>query len=117
YLLKVVASDRPSNPSEPLAAEKISRPVIVCNQPPVVFMMVQAIQYGSDHRATVTGLCQGRVTLRGAEYRIDEGEWTAIDAADGIWDSGLEQWRLATDVLTPGDHAIQVKTVDLAGNI
>ena len=73
YLVKVVASDRPSNPNEPLAAEKISAPIIICNQPPVVFVMVPAIQYSSDHRATVTGLCQGRVTLKGAEYRIDDG--------------------------------------------
>src|SRR5262249_27147104 len=117
YLLRVVASDRPSNPSESLTAEKVSGPVIVCNQPPIVFVMVPAIQYGSDRRATVTGLCQTRVTLKGAQYRVDEGEWNAIDAADGIWDSGMEQWRLVTDPLAPGDHTLQVKAVDAAGNI
>src|SRR5262249_26187595 len=108
YLIKVIASDKASNPSDPLSAEKVSEPVIVVNQPPVLFIPPAAIQSTPDKRVVVTGLCQARVTLKGAQYRVDEGDWQAIDAADGIWDSGLEQWRFTTDPLKPGDHAIQV---------
>jgi sugar lactone lactonase YvrE len=117
YLVKVVASDRPSNPGEPLSVEKVSEPIIVVNRPPLVFVLVPAVQYTPQNQAVLTGLCQARVALRGAQYRIDEGDWVAIESADGIWDSGLEQWRVVTDPLKPGEHSVQVKTVDAAGNV
>jgi sugar lactone lactonase YvrE len=117
YLVKVVATDRASNPTEPLSVEKVSEPVIVVNQPPVVFVMTSDLSYTPEKQAVVVGLSRShRISLKGAQYRVDDGDWNAIDAADGIWDSAMEPWRITTESLKPGEHTLQVKTVDAAGN-
>ena len=78
---------------------------------------LQLVQGVVEKKATIAGLCQSRVSLKGAQYRIDVGEWTAIDAMDGIVDSGMEQWQITTDPLKPGEHALEVKCADVAGNV
>ena len=63
------------------------------------------------------GVAEARVPLQGAEYRIDGGDWIAIVPSDGIWDGKFEPWSFTTPVLTSGKHQIEVKLVDVAGNV
>jgi hypothetical protein len=55
--------------------------------------------------------------LQGAQYRIGEGDWTAIDADDGIWDSAFEHFRFTLDPEKPGEHVVEVRVGDVAGNV
>ncbi len=72
---------------------------------------------GTDHKALVAGVAEGQVPLQGAEYRIDGGEWTALVPSDGIWDGRFEPWSLTTPALSPGQHQMEMKLVDAAGNV
>lgn len=116
YLLRVTASDRASNPGEPLADVKVSEPFIVSNTPPQVFVTESSVAVG-EKEAVVNGFASGRVSLKGAQYRVDGGDWLAIDAQDGIWDSANEHFRFGFPRPSAGDHELEVKVVDVAGNV
>jgi hypothetical protein len=117
YLIKIVASDRATNPSEPLTAEVISDPVMVANQPPHLVSFTHAVKTGADHKALVAGVAEAKIPIQGGEYRIDGGDWTALVPSDGIWDGRFEPWSLTTAALSSGPHQLEVKLVDAAGNI
>jgi hypothetical protein len=117
YLVKVVATDRASNPSEPLADEAVSDPVVVANRPPHLVCLANARKVGADRKALVAGIAEARVPIQGAQYRIDGGDWTALVPTDGIWDGRLEPWSLTTTTLKRGKRQIELKLVDVAGNV
>lgn len=54
--------------------------------------------------------------LRKAEYAIDAGPWTPLQALDGIIDSEREQFRLRLETLAPGEHLVVVRVYDSASN-
>jgi outer membrane protein assembly factor BamB len=117
YLIKVVVTDAASNPQDPLSAEVVSDPVVVANQPPQLVCFTHAIRTGADRKALVAGIAEGQVPLQGAEYRIDGGDWTALAPSDGIWDGRFEPWSLTTSTLAPGQHQLELKLADAAGNV
>ncbi|MBI3909797.1 MAG: hypothetical protein HY320_02550, partial [Armatimonadetes bacterium] len=117
YLIKVVASDRIANPGEPLSEEKVSEPVIVTNTKPETFIFASGAQTDAERRVSVQGFAQARVSIKGAQFRVDTGDWQALDPEDGIWDGSLEPWRLTYGPLSPGAHVLEVKVVDVAGNV
>jgi hypothetical protein len=117
YIVKVVATDRASNPAEPLSDEVISDPVVIANRAPHLVCFTHAKKVGSDRKALVAGIAEARVPIQGAQYRIDGGEWTALVPTDGIWDGRLEPWSLTTVALSRGKHQIELKLVDVAGNV
>jgi hypothetical protein len=117
YLIKIVASDRASNPNDPLTAEVISDPVMVANQPPHLVSFTHAVKTGADHKALVAGIAEAKIPLQGAQYRIDGGDWTALVPSDGIWDGRFEPWSLTTPALSTGHHQLELKLVDAAGNV
>ena len=51
-------------------------------------------------------------------YRIDDGEWQAVMAEDGVFDESEEEFSFAIDLSTldPGDHQVQAYSVDGEGN-
>jgi hypothetical protein len=42
-------------------------------------------------------------------YRIDEGPWRALEAADGGWDEAVEAFDLTAGPLSPGPHLVRVE--------
>ncbi|MDO8682878.1 MAG: hypothetical protein Q7N50_05285, partial [Armatimonadota bacterium] len=57
------------------------------------------------------------VGITHTQYRVDSGDWLAVAADDGIFDSGMEQFSLTTQPILPkGEHVIEVKVYDAAGN-
>jgi sugar lactone lactonase YvrE len=116
-LVKVVASDRPSNsPHLALSTEKVSRPFVVDNTPPQVGRF--EIEQLPDGRITVTGKLKDATSpLKKAEYSIDSGEWLVIFPTDEIFDSKKERFYLTTEALTPGEHTIVVRVTDFQDNI
>lgn len=117
YLLRLVATDRASNPANALEDTRTSEPFIIANAAPQLFLMEKGIVVDAARHATITGFAIGRVSLKGAQYRVAGGEWTAIDSDDGIWDSALENFRCVTTLPGAGAQEVEVKVVDLAGNV
>jgi hypothetical protein len=116
YRLKIVATDQASNPGAPRTAETVSEPIRVVNRAPWLHLFKQSVQVSAERKVTLDGLAQNGAPLQGAQYRIDSSEWTALEPADGIWDSSFELWTVTTAPLRPGTRTIEVKVVDAAGN-
>ena len=112
----MVATDAPSNASGALTDEAVSEPIIVANRAPSLFLFRKSAHTESDGKVTIDGLADGRAPLVGAQFRIDGKEWSACEAADGIWDSPFEAWSCSAASLARGEHTLEVKVVDAAGN-
>ncbi len=115
YVVRVVASDRPSNPpAEALTAEAESEPFVIDNTPP----RVQSL------RASVRG---SRVELsfevedsyspvEGAEYALDGGDWSALNPLDGVADAPRESYKAEVEVGPGGAYTLGVRATDQMGN-
>lgn len=117
YRIKVVASDRVSNPTDPRGAEAVSEPVTICNSPPVVLVYSDGTRANADRTVTLSGVAlQAVIPLSAAQYRVDGGEWQAVGAADGLFDGEMETFSLTTAPLAAGRHTIEVKAFNAAGS-
>ena len=116
YLLKVVASDHRSNPDDPKQMEAKSPVVYLDNTPPVVLL--------SRSKGTLTestysyeGVAfDNQTNITAVEYRLDEGEWQAAVAVDGIFDSKREKFKFEIDEAPAGKHKLEIAAVDQAMN-
>jgi hypothetical protein len=115
YLLRVTASDAPSNPDAlALSGDKESAAFDVDNTPPT--LQLQIVQ-----RSPLRVRCLARDDLsvmRKAEFAIDGGRWQEVYPADGIND-GLEETYDITpgEIPGPGVHVLVVRATDLLGNV
>ncbi len=115
YTLKVVASDRPSNPSSPQTAVAISEPFMVCNRAPTVVVYRDGIKIQSNGVVTLEGVAVQRgIAVTAVQFRVDLGEWFAAVPGDGIFDGGLEAFSASTQPLAKGPHTIEVKAFNAA---
>jgi len=55
--------------------------------------------------------------LRLVQYRVDNGPWLAVAAADGAFDSHAEDFTFTTDPLPGGEHTVYLKATDNFGKI
>lgn len=55
--------------------------------------------------------------IESAAYRVDDGGWLSVFAADGTFDSYQEAFTFTTDPLPGGTHTIYLKTVDNFGKV
>ncbi|GIV15869.1 MAG: hypothetical protein KatS3mg022_1304 [Armatimonadota bacterium] len=117
YRLRVVASDRPSNATDALSTEAVSEPVIVCNSKPVVVVPSRdGVQVQADGVVQVSGfVLQKLVPVTAVQVRVDDGEWLAAEAGDGVFDSPLETFRFRSEKLPKGEHQITIKAFNAAG--
>ncbi len=115
YVIKVVASDAPSNPAGvALTGDKESAPFDVDNTPPTVTVTVAA---HSPLRVKVTVKDDSSIVRR-TEYSVDGGKWQEVHPVDGINDSLEESYEFALPELTgPGPHVVVVRASDLLGNM
>jgi sugar lactone lactonase YvrE len=116
YRLRVVASDRPSNGEGALTGEVVSEPVLIVNKKPGLYVFRKTARRDDSGMLRVDGLVEARAPIAGAQFRIDGGDWNACEPADGIWDSTVEGFTLATTGMSRGEHKVEVKVSDLAGN-
>ena len=118
YMVKVVVSDRLSNPVDALTGEAVSEPFTVVNKAPKLSLLKRTLSIEPDNGAKVQGFAsQDLIAITGVQYRIDStGDWTAAAPDDGIFDSSLESFTIKTLPLEKGEHTLEVKAIDQAGN-
>jgi sugar lactone lactonase YvrE len=115
YMLKVVATDRVGNPTDPQSAEAVSEPFVICNTPPALYVLKAATKINADRTVSLEGAAlQNLIPVTAVQYRVDGGEWIAASPADGIFDSTMESFTLTTAPLAPGTHTIEVKAFNAA---
>jgi len=120
YILKVVASDLPSNPKDrALSSEKLSMPFLVDNTPPEVRDLSYTVSGGGKKaRVKVSGIARDASSpLKGGEYSVDSDEWLVFFPEDAIFDSPEEGFSFLIEGLPPGEHTVAVRITDIADNI
>ena len=118
YTLKVVATDKLSNPvGWAKSAEKMSMPFEIDNTQP----SLGEIQVTTNDDGTYRIACDvtdATSSIQKAVYKIDSDQhWKAIFPGDGIFDSKMEQLLLETGELTEGAHTITIQVTDRAQNM
>ena len=114
YFFRVVATDRLVNsPSAAHESDLVSPPVLIDQTPP-------RVQIGEPRRQGQEWLIEIRVedaasAVRRAEYSVNAGPWTVLEAADGITDSREEFYTLRLAV-AGGERSVVVRAFDAAGN-
>ena len=116
YVVKVVASDSPSNPKPvALSAELLSTQFHVDNTPPQIQAANQTVQ---GRTAIVRFRASDLVSaLRKAEVSLDGKEWEMVFSVDGIVDSRTEEFEIKTGALEPGEHTVALRVYDATGNV
>ena len=115
YLVKIVARDDRSNPPGfALKSEKISRPFVIDNTPPVISPL--KLVKRQEKKITFTATDDGS-RIRAAYYAVDAGEWVILYPEDGIADSPAERFSIDVSRLEPGEHIISVKVYDQNDNV
>lgn len=116
YTLKVVASDRISNPMDAQTTQLVSEPFVVCNTPPQVKLSAPQT-LGEGGSVTLEGtVTQNLVAVTAVQYRVDGGDWIAAVAKDGLFDSSQEGFTVVTLPLPKGKHTLEVAAFNTAGS-
>ncbi|MCX7973266.1 MAG: WD40 repeat domain-containing protein [Candidatus Aminicenantes bacterium] len=115
YELKVVASDRPSNPPlMELKTEKISLPFVIDNSAPQI-KNVTATEKNNQLELSFE-VEDSFSAIKKAEILIRPGLWQVVFPIDGLCDSPKENFQLKL-ILKPGSERLAIIRVeDRAGN-
>jgi hypothetical protein len=116
YVVKIVASDAPDNPTgQSLSGERISEPVDIDNTPPVL-RVVTSPPTGNGARV-VFDVDDATGKIRRGDFSFDGALWTPLFPVDGIADSGHEQYSIDLPALGPGEHTVSLRAFDGSGNV
>ena len=117
YVIKVIASDAPDNPSgQKLTGERLSEPVDIDNTPPVVKVTGQP-QFTRDSVRVVFAVDDATGKVKKADASLNGAAWIPVFPDDGIADSGHEVYSVDFGQLAPGEHTISLRTFDSSGNV
>ncbi len=113
YVLRIVASDSPSNPpGEALTGEADSTAFDVDNTPPTV--RVTGIRKDGGKTVVSFEASDEDSAIQRMDYSLDATRWRPIYPKDGICDSRLEQFELTLE----GDAAgVVLRATDVMGNV
>lgn len=114
YVLKVVASDAKRNPDDPRTAEVRSKPVRLDNTPP--YALFELPTEAQPLPATVR-FGEDGTWLTSAEYRFDDGEWTAWLPVGGLFGERFAEFAVPKAPTDGGDHTLSMRVRDAAENI
>ena len=120
YYLKIVATDKPSNPpASALSTERESERFEVDNTPPVVEDLrvgPTSGKMGGGHPASFTAR-DASSSVERAQYSLDGGDWVLVTPSTGISDALVEHYDFSLPTLTPGEHTIAVRVHDRFDNV
>jgi len=116
YLLKVTASDAPSNPlGTELQAERVGPPFVVDNSFPVVkgFAAVRGAG-GLDVSFQAEDAFS---TVEEVKVLVRPGEWRVVFPVDGIADSRTEAYKFSLKLPANAESLVTVRVRDAFGNV
>jgi hypothetical protein len=115
YLIKVAASDAPSNsPDAALVGEMESLTFDIDNTPPIIEVQPAA---RSGSRTTVAFVVRdAQSAVQRVEYSLDASRWRILYPKDGIPDSRREEFEVVIDEREPGRSVI-VRATDAMNNV
>jgi hypothetical protein len=117
YIIKVVASDAPDNPSgQKLTGERVSEPVDIDNTPPSIKVQSQP-QTSGDSARVVFAVDDVTGKIKKADASLDGTAWVSVFPDDGIADSGRETFTVDFGSLSAGEHTISLRVFDTSGNV
>ncbi len=118
YELKVVATDKLSNPvGWAKSSDKVSAPFTIDNTDPHIGKINIEANGNGTYKITCP-VSDVMNTVQKAVYKIDNDEqWKVIFPDDGIFDSKEEQLLLETGKLSDGAHSITIRVTDKAQNV
>ncbi len=100
YRLKVVASDRRSNPDATALTDSLdSNQFLVDNTPPRI-LELRVERRGSEHLLVTATVRDELSTVRAAEYSLDARTWEPVFPVDGLFDAREEKFRFEIDLVT-----------------
>ena len=116
-VVKVVASDQPSNPWQTaLSAERESAAFPVDYSGPVVSELTASPR--PDGSVVLRGVGSDTVgPINDGAYSVNSGEWRPFFPVDGIFDGKREAFEVLTEALDPGTYTIAVRLRDSAENV
>ncbi len=116
YLVRVVVSDKVSNPpNQTRQSELISKPFVIANSSPSIQFSAAQVEQNKVNLSFTTRTLVSDVYQ--TDYSVNGDEWTVIFPRDGIADSGKEEYYLSINGLKLGENVISVRVVDSVGNI
>lgn len=111
YVLRVTASDSPSNPpGEALANHLDSEPFLIDNTPPEITHLT-----GTRNGNSVTVRWRAKdasSNLDEAHYSVDGKDWTVVEPTTRLTDSQEHEYILTIPDAGPGEHTIAVRVDD-----
>jgi hypothetical protein len=116
YVIKITASDSPSNPvGLDLKSEKVSPPVVIDNSLPVIKNFA-ATKNGS--LLDVAFLTEDAYSyIEEVKVLVRPGEWQVVFPVDGICDSRSEAFKFSVKLPANAENLITVRVKDSYGNI
>ncbi len=114
YRIKVIGTDERANPIHPRQGEAVSGSFVVDNTPPE--LIVDRTRGADDQPPREISVYEATTYVTSAEFRVDEGEWLAAVAGDGIFDGRYEAVVLDEGRLPTGSHQVEVRARDAGGN-
>ena len=116
YLLRLTASDAPSNPAGlELKAERTGPPLVIDNSLPVVKGFTAA-----RSGATLEIAFQAEDAysyIEEAKVLVRPGEWRVVFPVDGIADSRTEAFKLSLKLPPEAENQVSVRVRDSFGNV
>jgi hypothetical protein len=115
YVMKVVASDGQSNPSDTaLKGELESTSFDIDNTPPAVTM--NGARKAGGPPVVTFDIRDGHSAVSRVEYSLDAQRWQAAFPRDGILDGRDERFEVALEAAQSG-RTIVVRATDEMGNV
>ncbi len=112
YVLRVTASDAPSNPpDQALTASLVSDPFLIDNTPPQIVNLTGAAASGNKLEIRWSAR-DARSTIDHAEYSVNGGDWVLADPVSRLSDSPEEEYHLLIDRPASGEQVIAVRVSD-----
>ncbi len=116
YVIKITASDSPSNPPGlDLKSEKVSRPFVIDNSLPVIknFMAVR-----NGAALDVTFQAEDAYSpIEEVKWLVRPGDWRVVFPVDGISDSRSETFKFSVRIPAGAENLITVRVKDSYGNV
>jgi outer membrane protein assembly factor BamB len=111
YLLRITASDAPSNPpGESLESSRETDPFVIDNTPPEITDL-RAMPSGNKIELTFHAK-DALSMLDHAEYSVNGGDWLVVEPTTRLTDSTEHDYRWSVDRNSSGEATVAVRVAD-----